>query len=398
MAIDAALYSGSKCYFFRGSQYIRVTRGDTGAGTVDPGYPRSIGPNWGWPGGFGASGIDAALYSGSKCYFFRGSQYIRVTRGDTGAGTVDPGYPRSIGPNWGWPGGFGASGIDAALYSGSKCYFFRGSQYIRVTRGDIGAGTVDPGYPRSIGPNWGWPGGFGASGIDAALYSGSKCYFFRGSQYIRVTRGDIGAGTVDPGYPRSIGPNWGWDREAVMIHWKSLLPITSSLRDYIDQQTDEMRRLFAGRGIDVRVGSTEDLSGDSTLNSLLVLDVGACLLGSTTQEQQDLFENRNGVGDNELVVYVVDSLQGGTGNFVGCASSPSGRPGCVVADNINGRWLTAHEVGHVLGLRHVSTTPTTNSDFLMWPNIAWTNVPPDVTAVEAQTMRSSSLTRPVPFG
>ena len=179
-----------------------------------------------------------------------------------------------------------------------------------------------------------------------------------------------------------------------MIHWKSLLPITSSLRDYIDQQTDEMRRLFAGRGIDVRVGSTEDLSGDSTLNSLLVLDVGACLLGSTTQEQQDLFENRNGVGDNELVVYVVDSLQGGTGNFVGCASSPSGRPGRVVADNINGRWLTAHEVGHVLGLRHVSTTPTTNSDFLMWPNIAWTNVPPDVTAVEAQTMRSSSLTRP----
>ena len=73
MAIDAALYSGSKCYFFSGSQYIRVTRGDTGPGTVDTGYPRPIAPNWGWPGGFGASGIDAALYSGSKCYFFRGA-------------------------------------------------------------------------------------------------------------------------------------------------------------------------------------------------------------------------------------------------------------------------------------------------------------------------------------
>ena len=50
---------------------------------------------------FGKEGIDAALYSGSKCYFFSGNQYIRVTRGDTGPGTVDPGYPAPI-SNWGW--------------------------------------------------------------------------------------------------------------------------------------------------------------------------------------------------------------------------------------------------------------------------------------------------------
>src|SRR5437016_5587557 len=72
MAIDAALYSGSKCYFFHGSRYLRVTRGDTGPGTVDSGYPAPI-SNWGWPGGFGAAGIDAALYSGTKCYFFKGN-------------------------------------------------------------------------------------------------------------------------------------------------------------------------------------------------------------------------------------------------------------------------------------------------------------------------------------
>ena len=98
--IDAALYSGSKCYFFHGNRYIRVTRGDTGPGTVDPGYPKPI-SNWGW-GSFGANGIDAALYSGSKCYFFSGNQYIRVTRGDTGPGTVDPGYPAPM-SNWLWP-------------------------------------------------------------------------------------------------------------------------------------------------------------------------------------------------------------------------------------------------------------------------------------------------------
>jgi hypothetical protein len=202
-AIGAALYSGSKCYFFRGKRYIRVTRGDTGPGTVDAGYPAPI-SNWGW-GSFGATGIDAALYSGSKCYFFKGNQYIRVTRGDTGPGTVDPGYPKPI-SNWGW-GSFGANGIDAALYSGSKCYFFKGNQYIRVTRGETGPGTVDAGYPKPIS-NWGW-GSFGANGIDDALYSGSKCYFFKGTKYIRVTRGDTGPGTVDSGYPASIS-NWGW--------------------------------------------------------------------------------------------------------------------------------------------------------------------------------------------
>ena len=89
-------------YFFSGSEYIRVTREDTGPGSVDAGYPAKI-SNWQWPDGFGANGIDAALYSGSKCYFFSGSQYVRVTRGTTGAGTVDPGYPRPISV-WGWPG------------------------------------------------------------------------------------------------------------------------------------------------------------------------------------------------------------------------------------------------------------------------------------------------------
>ena len=195
-----------KDYFFAGSQYIRVTRNDTGPGAVDPGYPKPISANWGW-GAFGANGIDAALYSGSKCYFFSGKQYIRVTRDVTGPGTVDPGYPRPISPNWGW-GAFGANGIDAALYSGSKCYFFSGKQYIRVTRGETGPGTVDAGYPRPISV-WNW-GSFGANGIDAALYSGSRCYFFSGGQYIRVTRSDEGAGTVDAGYPKPISPNWGW--------------------------------------------------------------------------------------------------------------------------------------------------------------------------------------------
>jgi hypothetical protein len=200
----ASLYSGPKTYFFAGTQYIRVTRDELGAGTVDAGFPKSI-SLWNW-GDFGKHGIDAALYSGSKDYFFSGTQYIRVTRDDLGAGTVDFGYPKPISA-WGW-GEFGKNGIDAALFSGTKTFFFAGNQYIRVTRSETGAGTVDDGYPKSISL-WGW-GEFGKNGIDAALNSGSKCYFFAGSQYIRVTRNDdVGPGTVDPGYPKSISL-WEW--------------------------------------------------------------------------------------------------------------------------------------------------------------------------------------------
>ncbi len=195
------------CYFFKGNQYIRVQRGRTGPGSpgMDPGYPANISA-WDWGSSFGANGIDAALWSGSKCYFFKGNQYIRVTRGDTGPGTVDAGYPAPI-ANWGW-GAFGANGIDAALWSGPKCYFFKGNQYIRVSRGETGPGTVDPGYPAPIS-KWGW-GAFGANGIDAALFSETVDYFFSGDEYIRVTRGSTGPGTVDAGYPAKISPAWAW--------------------------------------------------------------------------------------------------------------------------------------------------------------------------------------------
>ena len=53
MSIDAALFSGSRCYFFKGDQYVRVSRGDVGPGTVDPGYPAHI-SNWRLPAGFGS--------------------------------------------------------------------------------------------------------------------------------------------------------------------------------------------------------------------------------------------------------------------------------------------------------------------------------------------------------
>jgi hypothetical protein len=192
------------CYFFSGDKYIRVTRGQVGVGSVDSGYPAPI-SDWGWDN-FGRHGIDAAMSSGPVDYFFSGAQFIRVNRGETGPGTIDHGSPAPI-SDWGWDD-FGRHGIDAALYSDDKCYFFAGERYIRVSRGDVDPGEVDDGYPAPIS-DWGW-GEFGRHGIDAALNSGAFAYFFSGDRYIRVSRADdFGRGHVDEGYPAPIS-TWNW--------------------------------------------------------------------------------------------------------------------------------------------------------------------------------------------
>ncbi len=179
--------------------------------------------------------------------------------------------------------------------------------------------------------------------------------------------------------------------QSVVVHFKSLLPITDGVNTFIDSQFLAMHDLFSTGGIAIYRGTTEDLSGNAALVSLRDLSVGACLLGQLTVDQNALYQNRNNVRKNELVVYVVQTLIGGAGNFVGCAGHPNGQPGAAVVQS-NATWLVAHEVGHVLGLQHVVETASTNSDCLMWPSTGWTNVPPDLAPSEFTTMRDSAFT------
>jgi hypothetical protein len=191
----------------------------------------------------------------------------------------------------------------------------------------------------------------------------------------------------------------------VIVHFKSLLPINNdAINLFINTQFIAMQRLFAKGGLAILRGTTEDLSGNPALQLLQNLDVGQCR-GTPTAEQTTLFANRNNVGNNELVVYIVANLidaSGTAGNFLGCATHPTGQPGAAVVQNPAG-WLVAHEVGHVLRLRHVCevVSPGTppppvpcaagHSDSLMFPNVGWTNVPPDLAASEYTTMINSSL-------
>lgn len=242
-----------KVYFFRGSEYVRLT------GTrMDSEYPRPIAGNWKQlPANFN-DGIDAALMrrNNGKIYFFKGNQYARISSDSS----MDAGYPRSISGNWpDLPSNF-AQGVQAAInHDNGKIYFFRDGEYVRYgegvpcimksnseavcdwTPGHLGwesfltnidaafwrtsndriylfsgpwyvrltndtAAGPEPGYPKRIAGNWrGLPASF-ESGIDAALMreSNGKIYFFKGSQYVRI--GDNSE--VDAHYPKPITGNW----------------------------------------------------------------------------------------------------------------------------------------------------------------------------------------------
>ncbi|RZI53804.1 MAG: hypothetical protein EOP16_00940 [Pseudonocardia sp.] len=177
--------------------------------------------------------------------------------------------------------------------------------------------------------------------------------------------------------------------QLIRLHVKILTVPNISIEDMIV----EMQRIYEAQGIRVQRVSTEALN----LPILNDVDVGACRRGSTTTEQNQLFANRASAGPLDIVVYFVRSTVPANR---GCASHPASRPGAVVAQGAS-RWTLAHEVGHVLGLRHVDDPPPPDSsappallDRLMTgrgtANI--TNPPPDVIATERLTLRGSRLT------
>lgn len=168
----------------------------------------------------------------------------------------------------------------------------------------------------------------------------------------------------------------------VRMHVKVLTQPTIPLATMITR----MREIYESVGIRLEVASTENLN----LPALNDCDVGECVRGTTTAEQNQLFANRNNVGANEVVAYLIRSTVPPAN---GCAAHPAGRPGAVVVQGAT-QWTLAHEIGHVLGLRHCDAPGARLFDRLMTGggtgNI--TNPPPDLNATELGTMRSSALT------
>ena len=164
----------------------------------------------------------------------------------------------------------------------------------------------------------------------------------------------------------------------VRIHTKVLtpppIPLTTMFQAF--------REAYAHCGVDV------DWVSDETLDvpELTVVEAARCKSSDLTDEQATLFQNRNSAADGDVVVYVVQQT---IPVYNGCAAHPDGKPGLILTA-IASEWTLAHEVGHLLGLRHTAHTET---DRLMTTggtgNI--TNPPPDLVDDEVATLLTSPL-------
>ena len=145
---------------------------------------------------------------------------------------------------------------------------------------------------------------------------------------------------------------------------------------------DNMIDVYATYGVRVHRVS------DETLNLPLLndLDVGACTMGSVTTEQTQLMANRNSAAPTTSSR--ISCVRPTRHSTVAPRTQPTGRRRS--SASIASEWTLGHEVGHVLGLRHV-----TPADRLMMGggtnNI--TNPPPDLIASEVQTMDNSPFTQ-----
>ena len=142
------------------------------------------------------------------------------------------------------------------------------------------------------------------------------------------------------------------DWERIIFHIKLISTQTWTFTSTVpvDDMIFSMRQVYNNASIAVIVRSTENLALNDT-----DIDVGQCVTGQVTADQTTLFNNRNSVGQNEIVVYIVRAVLGaGGGMFAGCATFPAGRPGAVVAST-GTRWTLSHEVGHILVGPHIET-------------------------------------------
>ncbi|MFF0292759.1 hypothetical protein ACFYSX_04050, partial [Kitasatospora sp. NPDC004622] len=186
----------------------------------------------------------------------------------------------------------------------------------------------------------------------------------------------IWSGTAQASVPPVAAP--AAPSASVRIHAKIIAPPSVPLDDSLARMVE----VYATRGISVEVGSTETLN----IPELSDVEVGQCVMGQTSAEQNQLFSHRDNAGGAEAVVYFVRST---IPPYNGCAAHPDGVPAVVIAQEAT-EWTMAHEVGHVLGLQHVN-----DNHRLMTGNGTRNiiNPPPELVPDEGAIIMSSEFSR-----
>jgi hypothetical protein len=374
------------------------------------------------PGNFGGSGLTDLL-------FYDASAGIGDFYTLTGPGQIQP-----LRKHTGWlstwtrivPGNFGGSGLTDLLFYNAS----------------LGAGdfyTVEQGEMIPLRQYTGWlstwteivPGNFGGSGLtDLLFYNASlgvgDFYTFeqgemiplaqhtgwRGSWTLIVPGNFSGGGATDLFFydategtgefystqqgvlsllNRHAGLRNSWQTivpgqfapsKQVRLHLKVLVPPQVS----VDAMVDGIRQVYVRAGLRVFIGSIETLN----LPNLLDIEIGSCRSGgigdNITGDVADLFRHRHLATTDDIVIYFVRSTNPAS---AGCAKYPGERAGAVVTRGA-GMFVTAHEVGHILGLRHVD-----NRDRLMNPSDDFTNPPPNLSNGEIVRMQTNRFIKAI---
>jgi hypothetical protein len=186
-------------------------------------------------------------------------------------------------------------------------------------------------------------------------------------------------------YVRGTAPPLTWSEpfyvaeQTIRLHFKILFdPVSFTPTAMLNG----MQQVYGSAGVRVELASTERLN----LPALVDVNIGDCERGEATPQQVALFTNRNNVRPGDVVIYFVRVTVRSSN---GCASHPDDQPGAIVT-SMASRWTLGHEVGHVLGLSHVSPR-----DRLMMGGDTWniTNPPPDLNCDEVNAIRGHALTR-----
>ncbi len=388
-ADQAFKFTGAKAAFNAVDRFV-VTMGNTLIVTTKDGTvfghdvsSRNIGP------AFQFTGAKVAFNAVDRFVTTAGKTLIVCTQNGDVFGHEVSG--RNIGP------GFKFTGSKAAFNAGDRFVVTIASRLsghhtliVCTQNGDVFGHDI---AGRNIGPP------FKFTGSRMAFNPEDRFVVTVGNTIIVTTQGGPAFGADVSG--RIIGPVFRLNPDfSIRLHLK----VWTNPDVAIGTMLTSMQDLYGVAGIGVVVGSLENFDRPSFFVAFNDLDVVPnCPSGQVTFEQVALFNNRDNVGEFDVVAHFVRTT---IPPLNGCASHPDDVFGVAVTKGAS-VWTLAHEIGHVMGLRHVSgentNCPNTMPNCCSTPNTgrlmtgcSTSNIvgTPVIVQSEIDTLRSSNRTRP----